>query len=90
MNEYKTKLTPEEREEMRERQRQDKVSSRMKFATISEMKQQHAAIKVLHRNGYDPSALQAVSNQFLDSVSFAMREIEAMRDNMQQIANNPY
>ena len=70
--------------------RQNKISSTAKFNTISEMKQHHAAIQVLHKNGYSPDAMKKISNQFLDSVKYAMNEIERMKENVEAIANNPY
>lgn len=73
-----------------EHMRQNKISSRAKFNTISEMKQQHAAIQVLYKNGYSPDAMKKISNQFLDSVEYAMNEIERMKENVEAIAKNPY
>lgn len=73
-----------------EYRRQNKISSKAKFNTISEMKQQHAAIQVLHKNGYCPDSLKTISRQFLDSTEFALNDIERMKENVEAIANNPY
>ena len=78
------------RGESNEARRQHKVGSNLKFATISEMKQQFNAINVLHNNGYDPAALRDISRQFLGSVEYAMSEINRMKDKAHEIANNPY
>ena len=86
-DEQKFKPTPAE---MNERKRQNRVGSQCKFATITEMRQQHAAIQTLRNNGYDPAALKQIANQFLDSVDYALRDYNRMREDMQLIAENPY
>lgn len=89
--EFRTKERPNRRDpEVLERIRQNKISSRAKFNTISEMKQHHAAIQVLHKNGYSPDAMKEISRQFLDSTEYAMREIERMKENVEAITKNPY
>jgi len=86
-DEQKFKPTPAE---MNERKRQNRVGSQCKFNTLSEMRQQHAAIQTLRNNGYDPAALKQIANQFLDSVDYALRDYNRMREDMQLIAENPY
>lgn len=82
------------REEANEARRQHKVGSNVKFSTISEMKQQFSAIKVLHNNGYDPAALRDITKQFLGALriymEYALSEVNRMKEQAEEIASNPY
>ena len=84
---YREKLT---RTEMNENKRQNRVGSSCKFETLTEMKQQHAAIQTLRNNGYDPTAIQQIGKQFLDSVDFALQDYNRMRNEIKEIVENPY
>ena len=78
------------RAEMNERKRQNRVGSQCKFNTLTEMRQQHAAIQTLRNNGYDPAAVIQIATQFLDSVDYALQDYNRMRNEIQLIAENPY
>ena len=80
------KVKPTRRMSIQE-QRERKVHSKMKFATIGEMRTQHNAIQTLFKNGYDTHALRQIAGQFQDSIEYVFDEVNSMRQNMSDVIN---
>jgi len=58
-----------------------------KFSTVSEMRRQLNAFKVLHNAGYDRHALRQIGEQFENSTEYAMKEIQHMSADMYRMRN---